>query len=170
MRRLNRALSTAQREAFSRVIFQAVEGHPRFRQAEVVAAFCALTDEPATEAVLRRWVEQGKRVAVPRVEGDTMRFFYYDPAKLQRGSFGIEEPSDEAELCPPAMIDLMIVPGVAFTASGDRMGRGRGYYDKYLSQSDFRGYTIGVGYAHQLLPLLPTEEHDVRLDEVIVES
>lgn len=170
MRRLNRALSTAQREAFSRAIFRAVENHPRFRQAEVVAAFCALTDEPATEAVLRRWVEHGKRVAVPRVEGDTMRFFYYDPAKLQRGSFGIEEPSDEAELCPPAEIELMIVPGVAFTASGDRMGRGRGYYDKYLSQSDFRGYTIGVGYAHQLLPSLPTEEHDVRLDEVIVES
>lgn len=170
MRRLNRTMSPTERKVASQVIFSAVVDHPRFRQATVVAAFCALPDEPVTEVVLRRWVELGKRVAVPRVEGDKMRFFYYDPTKLQRGSFGIEEPSDEAELCPPAEIELMIVPGVAFTASGDRMGRGRGYYDKYLSQSDFRGYTIGVGYAHQLLPSLPTEEHDVRLDEVIVES
>lgn len=168
MRRMNRAMNPTQRERASEAVFRQVERHPRFRQAAVVAAFCALPDEPATKAVLRRWVEQGKRVAVPCVEGDTMRFFYYDPGCMVRGAFGIEEPSEEAELCPPQEIDLMIVPGVAFTTSGDRMGRGRGYYDKYLSQSDFRGYAIGVGYAHQLLDLLPTEEHDVRLDEVVV--
>ena len=168
MRQRNRALAAEEREAASARIFRQVEKHERFLGAEVVAAFCALPDEPATEAVLRRWAEQGKRLAVPRVEGDRMRFFYYEPSKLVRGAFGIEEPSDEAALCPPTEIELMIVPGVAFTAAGDRMGRGKGYYDKYLCQSDFCGYTIGVGYAHQLLDQLPVEPHDRRLDEVIV--
>lgn len=168
MRQRNRALTSEERVGASARIFRQVERSEHFSHAEVVAAFCALPDEPATEAVLRRWVEQGKRVAVPRVEGDRMRFFYYEPSKLVRGAFGIEEPSDEAALCPPAEIELMIVPGVAFTAAGDRMGRGKGYYDKYLSQSDFRGYTIGVGYVHQLLDQLPVEPHDRQLDEVIV--
>lgn len=168
MRQRNRTLLPEEREVASARIFRQVEEHERFRRAQVVAAFCALKDEPTTETTLRRWVEQGKRVAVPRVEGERMRFFYYEPTKLVRGAFGIEEPSEEAELCPPCAMDLMVVPGVAFTAAGDRLGRGKGYYDKYLSQNDFRGYTIGVGYAHQLLETLPTEEHDRQLDTVIV--
>ena len=168
MRQRNRALAAEEREAASARIFRQVEKHERFLGAEVVAAFCALRDEPTTEAVLKRWAQQGKRVAVPRVEGERMRFFYYEPSKLVRGAFGIEEPGEEAELCPPCAMDLMVVPGVAFTAEGDRLGRGKGYYDKYLSQSDFRAYTIGVGYAHQLMETLPAEEHDRPLDVVIV--
>ena len=168
MRQLNRTLLPEQRRAVSEELFRAVEAVEAFQKAHVVAAYCALPDEPETEAALLRWVEAGKRVAVPRVEGETMRFFYYDTACLQAGAFGIMEPGPEAMCCPPEAMDVMIVPGVAFTASGERMGRGRGYYDKYLVQSDFRAYTIGVGYAHQLLAMLPTEEHDVRLDKVIV--
>lgn len=168
MRQRNRTLGHEVREAASERIFRQVEQCEEFRCAEVVALYCALPDEPATERVIARWLQLGKRVVVPRVEGDAMRFFRYDPTTQIVGSFGIEEPGDGAVLCGPAEIDLMVVPGVAFTAQGDRMGRGRGYYDKYLSQSDFRAYTIGVGYAHQLVDSLPVEEHDRRLDKVVV--
>ncbi len=167
MRRLNRALTADEREALSEELFRAVEACEPFQKAHVVAAYCALPDEPATDAALRRWVEAGKRVAVPRVEGERMRFFFYDAAHLQAGAFGITEPTPTAELCPPARIEVMVVPGVAFTTAGDRLGRGRGYYDKYLSQSDFTGYTIGVGYPHQRIESLPMEAHDVRLDKVL---
>lgn len=168
MRQRNRTLDHGVREAASERIFRQVEQCEEFRCAEVVALYCALPDEPPTERVVARWLKLGKRVVVPRVEGDTMRFFCYDLSTQVVGSFGIEEPGDGAVLCAPSEIELMVVPGVAFTATGDRMGRGRGYYDKYLSQSDFRGYTIGVGYAHQLVDSLPVEEHDRRLDKVVV--
>lgn len=168
MRQRNRTLDHGVREAASECIFRQVEQCEEFRCAEVVALYCALPDEPPTERVIARWLKLGKRVVVPRVEGDEMRFFCYDPSMQVVGSFGIEEPGDGALLCSPSEIELMVVPGVAFTATGDRMGRGRGYYDKYLSQSDFRGYTIGVGYAHQLVDSLPVEEHDRRLDKVVV--
>lgn len=166
MRRLNRSLTAEARAAASARIFGAVERLAAFRRARCVALFCALPDEPESCGAAARWAAAGRRVVVPRVEGETMRFFEYDPAQLTAGAFGIAEPSAAARCCPPAEIDLMVVPGVAFTAAGDRLGRGRGYYDKYLSQSDFRGFKVGVCYAHQLLDALPAEPHDIRMDAV----
>ncbi len=166
MRRMNRAVPPEVRAAASKAIFEGVERSEAFRQARCVGLFCALADEPSTEGVAARWAATGRRVVVPRVEGDAMRFFDYDPQHLMCGAFGIEEPAADATLCPPEAIDLLVVPGVAFTAAGDRMGRGRGYYDRYLSCAAFRGRTVGVCYAHQLVASLPVEPHDVRMDEV----
>lgn len=68
---------------------------------------------------------------------------------------------------PAGEIDLVVCPGVAFTADGRRLGRGRGYYDRYLGDPVFRGFRVGVCYAHQLVDDLPVEPHDVRMDRVI---
>lgn len=80
-----------------------------------------------------------------------MRFFDYDAATLVRGAFGIAEPGPSARECPPGRIDLIVVPGTAFTEAGARMGRGRGYYDRYLAQPGFRAVKVGVCFAHQLV-------------------
>ena len=96
-----------------------------------------------------------------------MRFFLYDPATMRRGAFGIDEPGPGAVECPPSEIDIVVVPGVAFTAAGDRLGRGRGYYDRYLSQRGMRAVRVGVCYAHQLVAVLPVEPHDVRMACVV---
>ena len=167
MRQRNRTLTNEARLCASRIIFRQVENLERFAAVEVVGLYCALPDEPPTAEVIDRWRGLGKRVVVPRVEGDRMRFFDYNPATQVVGSFGIEEPGAEAVLCRPEEIELMVVPGVAFTAAGDRMGRGRGYYDKYLAQREFNAPTVGVCYRHQLVDALPTEPHDIRLDRVI---
>lgn len=167
MRERNRALSAVERSAAAERIFRCVERLPQFEQARCVAAFCALSDEPTSQEALQRWIAGGRRVVVPRVEGDEMQFYDYLPEGVVRGAFGIDEPTAEARLCLPSEIDLVVVPGVAFTREGMRLGRGRGYYDKYLAQRDFRAYTVGVGYAHQLTEKLPTEPHDRRLDEVV---
>lgn len=80
-----------------------------------------------------------------------MRFYDYDPASMNdSGSFGISEPEATA-LCRPEEIDFIIVPGVAFTAAGMRLGRGKGFYDKYLSQPGFRAFKAGVCYPHQVV-------------------
>lgn len=96
-----------------------------------------------------------------------MRFFEYDPSTLVSGAFGILEPGPSARLCPPEAIDLLFIPGVAFTTAGLRCGRGRGYYDRYLAHPEVRAVKIGVCYAHQVVPELPVEAYDVRMDGVI---
>ena len=165
MRRLNRALDSRQRLRASAAIFSAVERLPEFRAARTVAVFAALPDEPATDEVLARWAST-RRVVLPRVEGDAMRFYACRPDALVFGAFGILEPQGERP-CPAGEIDLVVCPGVAFPADGRRLGRGRGYYDRYLGDPAFRGFRVGVCYAHQLVDDLPVEPHDVRMDRVI---
>lgn len=166
MKRRNLSLSAEERAEASGRIFAGVASTAAFAAARTVALYCALPDEPATEGVLQGWASS-KRLVVPRVEGDAMRFYDYAPGELCRGAFGIAEPSVAERPCDPAEIDFIVVPGVAFTAAGARMGRGRGYYDKYLSQSGFRGVKAGVCYAHQLVVELPVELHDVFMDYVV---
>ena len=165
MRRLNRALDSQQRLRASAAIFSAVERLPEFRAARTVAVFAALSDEPATDEVLARWAST-RRVVLPRVEGDAMRFYACRPDALVFGAFGILEPQGERPW-PAGEIDLVVCPGGAFTADGRRLGRGRGYYDRYLGDPVFRGFRVGVCYAHQLVDDLPVEPHDVRMDRVI---
>lgn len=160
MKKKNLSLSPEERAAASGRIFRRVAESGPFGTARCVAFFCALPDEPATEEALVRW-GSAKRIVVPRVGGDAMRFFDYAPGALRAGAFGIAEPSE---------IDLIVVPGTAFTQAGARMGRGRGYYDKYLSQPGFRGVKVGVCYAHQLVGELPVEPHDVFMDYVITDG
>lgn len=128
MKGLNTALSSEQREELSARIFNEAERLPAFARAKVVALFASLKDEPLTAPALERW-SRSKRIVLPRVEGDIMRFYDYDPASMNdSGSFGISEPEATA-LCRPEEIDFIIVPGMAFTAAGMRLGRGKGFYD-----------------------------------------
>lgn len=159
------ALTEPHRAAAARRIVAAIEASARFGGACTVAAFLPLADEVPLREALAGWCS-GRRVVVPRVEGDTMRFFEYRPEALRRGAFGIDEPVGTDE-CRPSQIDVMIVPGVAFTPDGGRMGRGRGYYDRYLSQPEAaRIYKIGVCFRCQLRRELPFEPHDIAMDEV----
>lgn len=168
MRALNRGLDAGVRAAASARIVERMESLPEFVRARTVGLFCALPDEPDMKAALERW-RGSKRLAVPRVEGATMRFFEYDPQTLFPGAFGILEPGPSAVLCRPEELDLLFVPGVAFSPDGLRCGRGRGYYDQYLSLAEFRAVKIGVCFAHQLVDTLPAEPHDIRMDGVVTD-
>ena len=169
MRRRNLGMDAAERAEASRRIFGRAGRLEAFGAARTVGVFCSLADEPDTSEALARWSATGRRLAVPRVEGDVMRFYEYDPRTMRPGAFGIAEPGPEARLCEPRELDLVIVPGTAFTAAGARMGRGRGYYDKYLAQPEVHAVKIGVCYAHQLVGELPSEPHDVAMDCVITD-
>ena len=166
-----RALSATQKAAASASIFEYVMGVAQVREALTVALFSSLPDEPQTSSAIAALAVE-KRVVLPRVDGDEMEFYRYVPSAdgasgvLAKGAFGIDEPQSD-ERVEPAEIDVIIVPGVAFTRDGVRCGRGRGYYDKYLSSADFRGFKIGVCYGCQLFEELPAEPHDVRMDMVV---
>ena len=168
MRKLNLGLTPAERAGASARIFARAEGLEAFAAAHTVALFCSLPDEPDTAGALAEW-SRDKRVVLPSVEGDVMQFYAYDPRTMCRGAFGIAEPGPGSRFCPSSEIDLVIVPGTAFTAPGQRLGRGRGYYDKFLSQPGVRAVKVGVCYAHQLVGELPAEPHDVNMDVVITD-
>ena len=110
MKKQNLSLSPEERAAASGRIFRRVAESGPFGTARCVAFFCALPDEPATEEALVRW-GSAKRIVVPRVGGDAMRFFDYAPGALRAGAFGIAEPDVDAEPCEPSEIDLIVVPG-----------------------------------------------------------
>ena len=109
----------------------------------------------------------GKTILLPRVTGEgTMELHRYNgPKDMQTGAYGIMEPTGQL-FTDYADIDLAIVPGVAFDHDGNRMGRGKGYYDRLLPKLA-NTYKIGICLPFQLVEKIPTDEHDVRMDEVL---
>ena len=157
-------LSTDEKSTLSAQIRSTLLHSQEVGNASVVALFISLDDEPQTAAIIER-LSRKKRIVVPRIEGDEMNF--YDISEgLCRGAFGIMEPIATTPV-EPSEIDVMVVPGVVFTRGGARCGRGKGFYDKYLSRSGFHAYTIGVCYPCQIVDSLPIEEHDKMMRKVI---
>lgn len=153
--------------AMSNRVLAQIEALPQFRQASTVALFWSLPDEVSTHLFVQRWSRR-KRVVLPVVDGDVMCFReVVDCDDLSCGAFGISEPRT-GSLCLPDTIDFMLVPGVAFDASGHRLGRGRGYYDRYLKDTDF--FKVGVCFDYQLVDHVPCEPHDICVDMVISAS
>lgn len=161
-------LTPEQMNMAAEAIFSQIEKSDLFDNATTIALFASMKDEVPTDIALERWLEAGKHIVVPRVEGDVMRFYDYSPERMRVGAFGILEPDGEAE-CPPEEIDLIIVPARAFTCKGERLGRGGGFYDKYMSDSKFRAAKIGIAFACQIFDSLPCDAHDIRVDKVVTE-
>lgn len=159
------SLDVADKSVRSAAICVEVKKHLTVSNARVVALFSPLGYEidvwPLVESL-----SGAVSVVLPRVEGDIMNFYCYNKNSMAIGSFGINEPQNGFAVAPYE-IDAVIVPGLAFTKSGARMGRGKGYYDKYMSQSDFSALKIGVCYSEQLVPEIPLESHDVMMDVLI---
>ena len=133
------------------------------RDDKVVALFAPLDDEVCIWPLVE-YLSCSCTVVLPRIFGDVICFYPYSTT-VQTGAFGILEPVGTVEVSP-CEIDAMVVPGVAFTEAGARMGRGKGYYDKYISSQGFRAVKIGVCFAEQIVDTLPVEPHDVAMDSV----
>ena len=107
-----------------------------------------------------------KQILLPVVIGNDLELrLYTGPQDLKKGAYGIEEPVGEP-FTDYASIDLAIIPGVAFDVHGNRLGRGKGYYDRLLPRLPHI-YKIGICFPFQLLEEVPTEALDVRMDEVL---
>lgn len=162
-------IDAAERVRQSRVVTERLERIVRHRGASVVALFSPLRDEVDIAPLAARL--GGVRIVLPRV-GDTpqgepcMEFYDYRVDDMADGAYGIREPQGDIA-CPASDIDLMVVPGMAFTRDGRRLGRGKGYYDRYLSREGFRAWCVGVCFDCQVEDNLPCEEYDRRVDEVV---
>ena len=138
--------------------------------ARTVFCYWGVGTEPDTSVIIRRSLLDGKRVALPRVIGAGLMEarLIEDLSQLVNGTFGILEPSQYAEKLQPEDIDIAVVPGVAFSADGRRLGRGGGYYDRFLTK--VKGLTVALCQERLLTDELPVEEYDIKVRCIITEK
>ena len=132
-------------------------------------------NEIKTEEIIKEAFKKGKEVSLPGITDDGNEIAVYKITNLDEdtavGAYGIVEPvADRAEKCDPISIDLFIVPAVAFARSGERLGRGAGYYDRFFGSFKTDALRIGLSYDFQVLGHLPSMDHDMRVDKIITES
>jgi 5-formyltetrahydrofolate cyclo-ligase len=158
------------RSGKSAAICAALAWHPAYLRARTVAVFDAMPNEPDLGPL---WTIAPRRFVYPRVHGVGLILIEVpDQAALIPSSSGprYREPAHLPErLVEPAAIDLIITPGLAFTRAGLRLGRGGGYYDRLLATLSPPTVKLGVCFELQIVPQLPAEPHDIRLDAVITE-
>ena len=140
---------------------------PMVSRATGALSYGATPDEVDAGPLLAFLRARGARGALPRVEGSELTLHWAEGNfQLERGAFGLTQPTADTPLAADEAIDLIIVPGVAFDAEGNRLGYGAGYYDRLLAR--FPGVpTVGLAYDEQIVDGIPVEEHDVPIDFVV---
>ena len=152
---------------------------PRLADAKIILAYYSLPDEVCTHRLLNELVADSKTVLLPKVigEGQMEWHVYISESELKQGSFGIGESEGDIfpetkftevgkGLSPSSAGMIALIPGLAFDVEGHRLGRGRGYYDRFLATHPYI-YKIGVCFDFQKVAEVPTDEHDIPVDEVI---
>lgn len=136
--------------------------------AKTVLAYAALPDEVDTTTLLDQLLADGKTILLPKViDHEKMEVRLYTGRNdLQEGAFHILEPIG-LPFRNLSAIDVAIIPGMAFTRDGKRLGRGKGFYDRFLAQLPSSTVRIGICFPFQLIENIPTESHDLSMDKVI---
>lgn len=166
IRQRKRAMTEEQIVQKSRRLGELFAASQLYRQAKTVYGYLPYNQEVRTVPMLEQAILDGKRVAVPKVYGEQMRFIYItDISQVEKGYAGIPEPvADEPVADDPHALVLM--PGLAFDTQGHRIGYGGGFYDKFLEQEPDHP-TLALCYDFQILPQLETEAHDIPVDCVL---
>lgn len=159
-------LSNTEKEEAAMSVFTLLERTAAFLMAENILVYHSLPDELSTLNFIERWMGR-KNFFLPRVNGLNLEILPYDKSTLHIGAFQIEEP-DGDDTHSVTEMDLIVVPGVGYDPKGNRVGRGKGYYDRLLKES--RATKIGVAYDFQVVDEIESEEHDVRVDIVITDK
>ena len=159
-------LNDAEKRQAACRVFEMLEKTAAFMMAENVLMYHSLPDELSTLEFIDKWHTR-KHFFLPRVNGVNLDILPYDRSRLQLGAFHIEEPAGD-DVTGIDSIDLVVVPAVAYDPRGNRVGRGKGYYDRMLGGC--RATKVGVAYDFQLVDEIDAEPHDVKVDIVITEN
>ena len=137
-----------------------------YQNAKTIYGYLPYNQEVRTVPMLERALREGKRVAVPKVYGEEMKFIYLDDLnQVAKGYAGIPEPIADGPVADDETA-LVLMPGLAFDPQGHRIGYGGGFYDKFLA-AEPNHPTLALCYDFQMLPALETEEHDIPVDYVL---
>ena len=173
------AISPEERRKREEILHNNLFSMPEFLAAESVMLFANLPDEIDTFSLIDKCIAMGKKVYLPVINGDDMTACEFN-GEYRVGRYDIKEPVDVRDSVTepvdvlltdrekvPEHFDFILVPGVGFSPSGYRLGRGKGYYDKFLSKYS-NLFTVGVCFREQFYLDIPTEPHDVPMQKVIV--
>lgn len=170
---LRNQLSADEREAKGLRIARRLGELWEFKQAKTVLAYASFKSEVPTGMIIRKMLEQGKRVLLPVVERKERRILPIEVRGMEDlvpGYAGIPEPRHVTQPFPPEEIELVLVPGVAFDLDGHRLGYGLGFYDRFLAGLKASLPKIGLAYEIQVLERLPAKDHDLPLTAIITEE
>lgn len=159
-------LNEMERIQAAQSVFDLVEKTAAFLLADNILMYHSLPDELSTRDFIEKWSAR-KHFYLPRVNGVNLDILPYDRSRLHLGAFNIEEPQGD-DTASINDIELIIVPGVAYDRRGNRIGRGKGYYDRLLQSSD--AVKMGVAYACQLCDDIEPDDFDVRMHYVITDD
>ena len=166
VRQKKRAMTEEEIKSKSAKLCQLLADHELYKNAKTFYAYLPYNQEVRTTALVEQALREGKRVALPKCYGDTMKFIYMDDlSQVAPGYANIPEPiADEPGADDPTALVLM--PGMAFDPQGHRIGYGGGFYDKFLA-AEPNHPTLALCYDFQMLPHLETEEFDIPVDCVL---
>ncbi len=166
---MRRALQEHQVRDMSRMICDSIRMSDVYRAAEDICLYMPINNEVDVPQLAGEALCDGKRLWLPRVDGDSMDFFRYDEnTQFDTGSYNIREPQTD-EMLTPGPGTLIVMPGAVFSESRDRIGYGGGYYDRYLRMYP-ECSTLAVCYDFQILDDIPSESHDRKPDVIVSEK
>jgi 5-formyltetrahydrofolate cyclo-ligase len=167
---LRRGMSPREVETRSAVIQEALLALEEYAAARVVHAYVGVKgNEVRTDRLLLETLRSGRRLAVPRVDGDELAHHEIRAmSELRASRFGLLEPAPDAPRVDPSELDLVVVPGVAFDRAGNRLGLGRGYYDRFLAGID--APAAALLYRTQLVDVVPAGPRDVPVDLLVTDT
>ncbi|MCR5820901.1 MAG: 5-formyltetrahydrofolate cyclo-ligase [Bacteroidaceae bacterium] len=165
IRQRKAACPQTERAALSAAVCRLAGANPHISEANTILLYHPLPDEVDIRPLIHS-LSASCRILLPVVVGDDLELrLYRDDKDLREGAFHILEPMGEA-FNQYDEIDTAVIPGMAFTINGDRLGRGKGYYDRLLSRLS-NTYFIGVCWPFQIVDDIPHEKHDIRMEEVL---
>ena len=163
-----KAISQEQKQFIDQALTERLLHHPFYQEAKVIASYLSFPHEFLTQELIEQALKDGKKVLIPKTyPKGRMDFVVYDSQQLVKTSFGLLEPQGELEVVEASQIDLIHVPGLAFTMKGYRIGYGGGYYDRYLEH--FSGHTLSTIYPCQIRDFI-LEDHDIPVQEVLIDE
>ncbi len=169
IRAKKRALTPEMIDAYSARLAQKLYAHPLYQHARAIYGYLSYNEEVRTAPILARAQQDGKRVAVPKVFGDTMKFLWLDDlSAVAPGYCAIPEPIADAPEADDETA-LVLMPGLAFDPDGHRCGYGGGFYDRYLA-AHRQHPTLALCYDFQMLRHLAADAHDIAVDAVLSAS
>ena len=168
MAEAKKQFSTEQMRDFSHEVIQTLQLTSLFQQAHNILSYYSLNDEVDTHKVMSDYAHS-KQFVLPVVKGEELLLKEFRLGqKMKKGDLGISEPEGGDEFVDFDSIDLIIVPGVAFDRKLNRLGRGKGYYDRLLSQ--LKSPKIGICFDFQLLESIPVEDWDIKMDMIVAQN
>ena len=165
IREKKRAMTEEEIVARSARLGELLQQSSVYQQASTIYFYLPYNQEVRTVPMLEQALRDGKKVAVPKVYGDDMKFLYLtDLTRISKGYAGIPEPIDDEPVAQDETA-LVLMPGLAFDPQGHRIGYGGGFYDKFLAREPHHP-TVALCYEFQMLPKLETEAFDIPVDQV----